>query len=139
MTANASEDDRIACEDTRVTRVLLDRFGIQNRPYAYHEHNADEAGPRLIAALEAGKVHVAFPVPIARPIVYPMVIVAGSHDKEAAAAFLRYVQSPDGQAVFARLFVPCFDEPRFKTPWQLSVVVPKSDVALSNAPASRLS
>jgi len=34
---------------------LLDRFGIQNRPYAYHEHNADEAGPRLLQALEAGK------------------------------------------------------------------------------------
>ncbi len=47
--------DVLACEDTRVTRVLLDRYGIQNRPYAYHEHNADEAGPRLLAALEAGK------------------------------------------------------------------------------------
>src|SRR5690606_6990649 len=43
------------CEDTRVTRVLLDRYGIVNRPYAYHEHNADEAGPRLIAALDGGK------------------------------------------------------------------------------------
>jgi 16S rRNA (cytidine1402-2'-O)-methyltransferase len=47
--------DVLACEDTRVTRVLLDRYGIVNRPYAYHEHNADEAGPRLISALEAGK------------------------------------------------------------------------------------
>ncbi|CCM74079.1 putative methyltransferase [Rhizobium mesoamericanum STM3625] len=47
--------DVLACEDTRVTRVLLDRYGIQNRPYAYHEHNADEAGPRLLHALEAGK------------------------------------------------------------------------------------
>ncbi len=47
--------DVLACEDTRVTRVLLDRYGIVNRPYAYHEHNADEAGPRLLAALEAGK------------------------------------------------------------------------------------
>ncbi len=45
----------LACEDTRVTRVLLDRYGIVNRPYAYHEHNADEAGPRLLAALEQGK------------------------------------------------------------------------------------
>ncbi len=41
-----------------------------------------------------------------------------------------------GQAVFTRLFVPCFDEPRFKTPWQLSLVVPASNVALSNAPAA---
>jgi 16S rRNA (cytidine1402-2'-O)-methyltransferase len=47
--------DVLACEDTRVTRVLLDRYGIVNRPYAYHEYNADEAGPRLIAALDAGK------------------------------------------------------------------------------------
>jgi len=47
--------DVLACEDTRVTRVLLDRYGIQNRPFAYHEHNADEAGQRLLQALEAGK------------------------------------------------------------------------------------
>jgi 16S rRNA (cytidine1402-2'-O)-methyltransferase len=47
--------DVLACEDTRVTRILLERYGIRNRPYAYHEHNAQEVGPRLIAALEAGK------------------------------------------------------------------------------------
>ncbi|WP_331375029.1 16S rRNA (cytidine(1402)-2'-O)-methyltransferase [Sinorhizobium chiapasense] len=47
--------DVLACEDTRVTRVLLDRYGIVNRPFAYHEHNADEAGPRLLAALDQGK------------------------------------------------------------------------------------
>ena len=47
--------DVLACEDTRVTRVLLDRYGIVNRPFAYHEHNADQAGPKLIAALEEGK------------------------------------------------------------------------------------
>ncbi|QLL63680.1 16S rRNA (cytidine(1402)-2'-O)-methyltransferase [Sinorhizobium mexicanum] len=47
--------DVLACEDTRVTRVLLDRYGIVNRPFAYHEHNADEAGPRLLSALAEGK------------------------------------------------------------------------------------
>ncbi|WEX77713.1 16S rRNA (cytidine(1402)-2'-O)-methyltransferase [Sinorhizobium numidicum] len=47
--------DVLACEDTRVTRVLLDRYGIVNRPFAYHEHNAAEAGPRLLAALGEGK------------------------------------------------------------------------------------
>jgi len=50
-----SSADILACEDTRVTRILLERYGIRNRPYAYHEHNAQEVGPRLIAALEAGK------------------------------------------------------------------------------------
>ncbi|PSJ60426.1 16S rRNA (cytidine(1402)-2'-O)-methyltransferase [Mesorhizobium soli] len=47
--------DVLACEDTRVTRVLLDRYGIRQRPTPYHEHNANEAGPRLIEALEAGR------------------------------------------------------------------------------------
>jgi 16S rRNA (cytidine1402-2'-O)-methyltransferase len=47
--------DVLACEDTRVTRVLLDRYGIVNRPYAYHDHNANEAGPKLIAALDGGR------------------------------------------------------------------------------------
>lgn len=47
--------DIIACEDTRVSRVLLDRYGITTRPYAYHEHNADRVGPKLIEALAAGK------------------------------------------------------------------------------------
>lgn len=47
--------DVLACEDTRVTRVLLDRFGIHTRPYAYHEYNANEVGPKLLAQLAAGR------------------------------------------------------------------------------------
>ena len=48
--------DIVACEDTRVSRVLLDRYGIRRRTTAYHEHNAGEAGPKLIAALQAGQL-----------------------------------------------------------------------------------
>jgi len=47
--------DMLACEDTRVTRILLERYGIRQRPVAYHEHNAAEAGPRLLEALSAGR------------------------------------------------------------------------------------
>ena len=47
--------DILACEDTRVSRVLLERYGIRQRPVPYHEHNAADAGPRLIEALEAGQ------------------------------------------------------------------------------------
>lgn len=47
--------DIVACEDTRVTRVLLDRYGIRRRTTAYHEHNAAEAGPKLVEAVLAGK------------------------------------------------------------------------------------
>ena len=48
--------DTIACEDTRVTRKLLTAHGIAGRLTAYHDHNAAEAGPALIAGVEAGKV-----------------------------------------------------------------------------------
>ena len=44
----------IACEDTRVTRKLLDHYGIATPLTAYHEHNAAQARPKLIARLSAG-------------------------------------------------------------------------------------
>jgi 16S rRNA (cytidine1402-2'-O)-methyltransferase len=47
--------DLVACEDTRVTRKLLDRYGIAVPLTAYHEHNAALARPRLLAALAQGK------------------------------------------------------------------------------------
>jgi alanyl aminopeptidase len=34
----------------------------------------------------------------------------------------------------ARRAFPCFDEPEFKVPWQLTLHVPKDDVAVANAP-----
>ncbi len=46
--------DRLACEDTRVTRKLLDRYGIAARPVAYHEHNANRITPELLAFMQAG-------------------------------------------------------------------------------------
>ena len=33
----------------------------------------------------------------------------------------------------ARRAFPCFDEPRFKTPWEISIRVPQGDKAFSNA------
>src|SRR3989442_8570285 len=46
--------DLIACEDTRVTRKLLDRYGITTPLAPYHDHNAAEARPKLIARLAEG-------------------------------------------------------------------------------------
>ncbi len=47
--------DILACEDTRVTRILLDRYGIRRRAFAYHEHNEADATPRLVEAVAAGQ------------------------------------------------------------------------------------
>ncbi len=47
--------DVIACEDTRVTRRLTERYGIATPLTPYHEHNAGEARPKLLARLAAGQ------------------------------------------------------------------------------------
>jgi len=46
--------DLIACEDTRVTRKLLDHYGIVTPLKPYHEHNAAQARPALLARLRDG-------------------------------------------------------------------------------------
>lgn len=47
--------DLIACEDTRTTRTLLARHGIETRTLALHEHNERAAAGRLIDALKEGR------------------------------------------------------------------------------------
>lgn len=49
------EADVIACEDTRRTRVLLDRFQIENRLVSFHEHNERARAPGLAARVCAGE------------------------------------------------------------------------------------
>ena len=46
--------DLIACEDTRVTRKLLDRYGIDTPLTPYHDHNAAAARPKLLRRLAEG-------------------------------------------------------------------------------------
>ncbi|MDH6230632.1 16S rRNA (cytidine1402-2'-O)-methyltransferase [Mesorhizobium soli] len=91
--------DVLACEDTRVTRILLDRYGIRQRPTPYHEHNATEAGPRLIEALEAGR-SVALVSDAGTPLVsdpgYRLVEQAQEHG-------IRVVPIPGPSAVLAAL------------------------------------
>lgn len=91
--------DHVACEDTRVTRVLLDRYGIRQRPSAYHEHNANEAGPRLIEALENGR-SVALVSDAGTPLVSdPGFRLVG----QAQERGIRVVPIPGASAVLAAL------------------------------------
>jgi 16S rRNA (cytidine1402-2'-O)-methyltransferase len=54
--ATLAAADVVACEDTRVTAVLLRRYAIAAPEFlAYHEHNAERQRPRLLAALAEGK------------------------------------------------------------------------------------
>jgi 16S rRNA (cytidine1402-2'-O)-methyltransferase len=47
--------DVIACEDTRVTRRLTEHYGIVASLIAYHEHNAAQARPKILARLAQGE------------------------------------------------------------------------------------
>lgn len=47
--------DVVAAEDTRTSRVLLDRVGSHASPMAAHRHNELEAGERIVALLAQGR------------------------------------------------------------------------------------
>jgi 16S rRNA (cytidine1402-2'-O)-methyltransferase len=49
------EVDVVACEDTRHTRVLLDRHGISARTVSYHEHNEASRAAELVGRMQAGE------------------------------------------------------------------------------------
>ncbi len=46
--------DVVACEDTRRTRVLLDRYGVSARLVAYHEHNETAEAAKLVEQMRGG-------------------------------------------------------------------------------------
>src|SRR5205814_98214 len=53
--AELREADVVHCEDTRRTRLLLDRHGISARLLSYHEHNEAERTAELLPRLAGGE------------------------------------------------------------------------------------
>jgi 16S rRNA (cytidine1402-2'-O)-methyltransferase len=49
------EADVVACEDTRRTRVLLERHGVAAKTVSYHEHNERDRAEELCARVERGE------------------------------------------------------------------------------------
>ena len=47
--------DVVACEDTRRTRVLLDRYGVSARLVSYHEHNESSRAAELVERIRGGE------------------------------------------------------------------------------------
>ncbi|MEM9027205.1 MAG: 16S rRNA (cytidine(1402)-2'-O)-methyltransferase [Pseudomonadota bacterium] len=93
--------DRVFCEDTRVTRRLLDACGVLRTLETYHEHNASEVRPRILAAL-ADKQVVALVSDAGTPLIsdpgYKLVA-------EAAAAGHLVSAVPGASALTAALSV----------------------------------
>jgi 16S rRNA (cytidine1402-2'-O)-methyltransferase len=50
------EADVVACEDTRRTRVLLERYGVKGRLVSYHEHNEKSRAAELVERMRGGGV-----------------------------------------------------------------------------------
>ncbi len=50
------EADVVACEDTRRTRILLDRYGVKARLVSYHEHNEQARSAELVERMRGGAV-----------------------------------------------------------------------------------
>jgi len=48
--------DVVACEDTRRTRVLLDRYGVKAKLVSYHEHNEQARSSELVERMREGAV-----------------------------------------------------------------------------------
>ena len=50
------EADVVACEDTRRTRVLLERYGVSATLVSYHEHNERARALQLVERMQGGDV-----------------------------------------------------------------------------------
>jgi 16S rRNA (cytidine1402-2'-O)-methyltransferase len=48
--------DVIACEDTRRSKVLMDRFGVKAPLVSYHEHNEEGRARELVKRMQGGEV-----------------------------------------------------------------------------------
>ena len=101
--------DLIACEDTRITRRLTERYGIATPLTPYHEHNAAEARPKLLARLANGEA-VALVSDAGTPLIsdpgYKLV-------REASAAGYGIIALPGASALLAALSVAALPTDRF--------------------------
>jgi 16S rRNA (cytidine1402-2'-O)-methyltransferase len=91
--------DVIACEDTRRTRVLLDRYGITGKLVSYHEHNERARARELVGRMQGGEV-----VALVSDAGMPLVSDPGFLLVQAAvAAGLAVVVLPGPSSVLAAL------------------------------------
>lgn len=101
--------DVVACEDTRVTRKLMSRYGLSTPLLSYHEHNAEARRPELMARLAAGEI-----VALVTDAGTPLVSDPGSRLVEAARAGGHEVYAvPGASAVLAGLVVAGLPADRF--------------------------
>ena len=101
--------DIIACEDTRITRRLTERYAISARLVPYHEHNAATARPKILERL-AQTASVALVSDAGTPLIsdpgFKLV-------REACAAGHAVIAVPGASSVLTALSVAALPTDRF--------------------------
>jgi len=101
--------DLIACDDTRITRRLTERYAISTPLTAYHEHNAEAARPRILKMLGEGG-SIALVSDAGTPLIsdpgFKLV-------REACAAGLSVTALPGPSSVLTALSVAALPTDRF--------------------------
>jgi 16S rRNA (cytidine1402-2'-O)-methyltransferase len=101
--------DIVACEDTRITRRLIERFSITATLKQYHEHNAEQARPKILEALARGS-SIALVSDAGTPLVsdpgFKLV-------REVSAAGFPVIALPGPSSVLAALSVAALPTDRF--------------------------
>ncbi len=101
--------DVIACEDTRITGRLLDRYAISAELTPYHEHNAASARPRLLQRLGRGEA-----VALVSDAGTPLISDPGFKlVREASAAGYAVTALPGPSSVLTALAVAALPTDRF--------------------------
>src|ERR1700732_398164 len=101
--------DVIACEDTRITRRLTERYGITGLLKPYHEHNAALARPKILEKLAQG-ASIALVSDAGTPL------ISGPGFKlvrEVCAAGHQVIALPGPSSVLAALSVAALPTDRF--------------------------
>ena len=109
------------------TDLTIEQATVDSRPATVEPGGDDFIALRLPAALPAGpaKIHIVYQGKITNTS------SAGLFQGEDAGTEYLFTQF---EALDARRTFPCFDQPNFKTPWQLTLHVRRSDKAFANTP-----
>ncbi len=103
------ECDTIICEDSRVSRKLLNAYGIEKPLLVYHDHNADQMRPKIILKLESQE-KMAFITDAGMPLIsdpgYKLV-------RDCRAQNLYVTVIPGASAVLAGLVLSAMPSDRF--------------------------
>jgi 16S rRNA (cytidine1402-2'-O)-methyltransferase len=101
--------DIIACEDTRITRRLMERYGLAAELLLYHEHNAAAARPKILAYLSEGRA-----VALVSDAGTPMISDPGFKlVREASSAGHKVTALPGPSSVLTALSVAALPTDRF--------------------------